>query len=258
MTASHAKRRPCRAAARRTRSSRRSGGAGRARRRPRRCAATGFRMPDVVSQYTTATWVMAGIGGERGVHRRRAPAARPPASRASACARPMTWQSRAMRAPYAPLTRIRTLPSRGTKVPSAASTTNVPLPWSGTATRSPPPAISASRRRTRAVMAMNALSREPQSWSIARFVLSAVVSGPGVRSHGSRDAVSAIGSSLVCGCSVNRLMMLGAPQNTRRARDSQVRRALRPPGCGRWRPQSETPQRRRARETDRARSARAP
>ena len=55
-----------------------------------------------------------------------------------------------------------------------------------TATRSPPPAMSASRRRTRAVMAMNAASREPQSASIARRVLSAVVRGPGVSSNGSR------------------------------------------------------------------------
>ena len=104
-----------------------------------------------------------------------------------------------MRAPYAPLTRIRTLPARGTNVPSAASTTKVPLPWSGTATRSPPPAISASRRRTRAVMAMKALSREPQSWSMARLVLSAVVSGPGVKSHASDGAVSSIISSLASG-----------------------------------------------------------
>src|SRR6266545_586453 len=47
-----------------------------------------------------------------------------------------------------------------------------------------PPATSSKRRRSSAVMAMNAGSREPQSLSMARRVSSCVVNGPGVNSSG--------------------------------------------------------------------------
>ena len=72
-----------------------------------------------------------------------------------------------------------------------ASTTNVPLPCSGTHTWLPSPETSSrSRRRTRAFMAMNSPSREPQSRSIASFVARLVVSGPGVSRNGSRGVPS--------------------------------------------------------------------
>src|SRR5262245_9549528 len=45
-----------------------------------------------------------------------------------------------------------------------------------------PPAMSSKRRRSSAVMPMNAGSREPQSSSIARRVSGRVVNGPGVNS----------------------------------------------------------------------------
>src|SRR5215469_2575851 len=82
----------------------------------------------------------------------------------------------------------RTCPSRGTSVFTAASTENVPLPCSGTHT-----CVSAAlrmpvrRSRTRAVTALNLLSQEPQSRSMAVLVASEVVSGPGVRRIGSRS-----------------------------------------------------------------------
>src|SRR5262245_64694248 len=47
-----------------------------------------------------------------------------------------------------------------------------------------PPATSSKRRRSSAVMAMNAGSRDPQSLSMARRVSSCVVNGPGVNSSG--------------------------------------------------------------------------
>ena len=60
-----------------------------------------------------------------------------------------------------------------------------PLPWSGMATkRSWPPASSTSRLRMRAFIATNRPSRDPQSRSMARLVVSEVVNGPGVRSNG--------------------------------------------------------------------------
>ena len=55
------------------------------------------------------------------------------------------------------------------------------LPWIGTQTWLPSPCASANRcRRSSAVRAMKAMSREPQSDSIASRVSGAVVSGPGV------------------------------------------------------------------------------
>src|SRR5262245_27771646 len=61
-----------------------------------------------------------------------------------------------------------------------------------------PPATSSKRRRSSAVMAMNAGSRDPQSLSMARRVSSRVVNGPGVNSSGD----CATSTSLVRGASV--------------------------------------------------------
>src|SRR5215472_15614007 len=47
--------------------------------------------------------------------------------------------------------------------------------------------MAVSRSRNRAVTALNLLSQEPQSRSIAAFVASEVVSGPGVSRIGSRS-----------------------------------------------------------------------
>ena len=91
-----------------------------------------------------------------------------------------------MRAQYAPLFGTSTFPARGTKVPIAASTENVPLPCRGTHVYSlPPPTISTRSLRRLAVMALKAASHEPQSFSMACLVRSDVVSGPGVSRIGS-------------------------------------------------------------------------
>ena len=102
--------------------------------------------------------------------------------------RPIIVVSRARRFPYAPLISTSTWPSRGTSVLIAASTENVPLPCIGTQTCvSPAWMMSTSFARTRAVTSLNAVSHEPQSRSIADFVASVVVRGPGVRRIGSRS-----------------------------------------------------------------------
>src|SRR5262245_25310785 len=81
----------------------------------------------------------------------------------------------------------------------AASTMKVPLPCSGMATwLRRPPAMSSKRRRSSAVMVMNAGSRDPQSLSMARRVSGCVVNGPGVNS--SEDC--AMATSLLGGTSV--------------------------------------------------------
>src|SRR5262245_5851130 len=71
-----------------------------------------------------------------------------------------------------------------------------------------PPAMSSRRRRSSAVMVMNAGSRDPQSLTMARRVSSCVVNGPGVNSSGD----SGTSTSLLGGASVG---MLGdhAPQS---------------------------------------------
>src|SRR5204862_8199186 len=82
----------------------------------------------------------------------------------------------------------RTCPLRGTSVLTAPSIENVPLPCIGTQTCVGAPLTMASRRsRTRAVTALNLLSHDPQSRSIADLVSSDVVSGPGVSRMGSRS-----------------------------------------------------------------------
>ena len=102
--------------------------------RDRRCSAVtfatvsiGFKMPDVVSQWTTATWVIAGS----------AASCRPSSSvstgRSSVVssivyARSCIEQISTIRLPYAPLTSNNTFPDRGMSVISIASTTKVPLP----------------------------------------------------------------------------------------------------------------------------------
>ena len=74
---------------------------------------------------------------------------------------------------------------RGTRVPIAASTAKVPLPWIGTQTWLPVPLAMATRRsQTLAVRALKLPSQEPQSVIIAARVRSDVVSGPGVRRMG--------------------------------------------------------------------------
>src|SRR6185312_4311448 len=71
----------------------------------------------------------------------------------------------------------------------AASTANVPLPCIGTHTcECAPDTMSSRRSRTSAVIALKLESHEPQSRSIATFVASDVVSGPGVSNTGSRLA----------------------------------------------------------------------
>src|SRR6185312_10517449 len=61
-----------------------------------------------------------------------------------------------------------------------------------------PPATSSKRRRSSAVMARNAGSRDPRSLSMARRVSSRVVNGPGVNSSGD----CAMAASLLGGTSV--------------------------------------------------------
>src|SRR5882757_6879268 len=93
-----------------------------------------------------------------------------------------------MRAQYAPLFGTRTRASRGTSVPSAASTENVPLPCIGTQTYSPSSPGSTMCTRSRQMLPviwLNDASQEPQSRSIACLVASDVVSGPGVSRIGS-------------------------------------------------------------------------
>ncbi len=80
------------------------------------------------------------------------------------------------------------MPSRGDRVVIAASTANVPLPWIGTQVwdglSGSTPAIASMLLRTRAVISMKSVSREPQSFSMASFTEAEVVSGPGVRRRG--------------------------------------------------------------------------
>src|SRR3954471_9237329 len=91
----------------------------------------------------------------------------------------MRWQ-------YAPLTGTRTLPVFGTSGAIAASSEKVPLPCIGTQTWVPaPPTMSTTSLQMLAVIALNDVSHEPQSRSIACFVASDVVRGPGVRRMGS-------------------------------------------------------------------------
>jgi hypothetical protein len=69
------------------------------------------------------------------------------------------------------LINTRTLPSRGTRVPIAASTAKVPLPCNGTQVWLPsPPTIFSRRWQTLAVSSLKSLSQEPQSTIIARRV----------------------------------------------------------------------------------------
>ncbi len=71
---------------------------------------------------------------------------------------------------------------------TAASTENVPLPCIGTQTWvSWPWTMSSSFFRTSAVTALKFASHDPQSRSIAVFVASDVVMGPGVSRIGSRE-----------------------------------------------------------------------
>src|SRR4029450_11495596 len=160
------------------------------RRRPRRAitaaiSATGLSPPDVVSQCTRATWVLA-PSPARAASPGAGSTARSSGTSSSTCARRWYWHMRSMRLPYAPLTSTSSLPSGGTSVASMASTMKVPLPCSGTHTCVPcPPARATSRSRTRALSAMKAGWGEPQSRSIACLVVVEVVSGPGVRRNGS-------------------------------------------------------------------------
>ena len=79
-----------------------------------------------------------------------------------------------------------TLPSRGTKVVSIASTANVPEPCIGTVTKSSAPfRIAGKRVSTDLLILMKAASREPQSCTMACLTDFEVVSGPGVSSSGS-------------------------------------------------------------------------
>ena len=148
---------------------------------------SGFRMPVEVSQWISPTCVIDGSA---------------PSRRSTSCGvvgtssavsktdsrRPIIRVSFAIRVPYAPLISTSTWPSRGTSVLIAASTENVPLPCSGTQTCVASPwTIETAFRRTSAVTALNAASQEPQSRSIAAFVGSDVVSGPGVSRIGSRE-----------------------------------------------------------------------
>ena len=102
--------------------------------------------------------------------------------------RPIICVSLASRSPYAPLISTSTWPLRGTSVLIAASTENVPLPCTGTQTCvSWPLTIATSFFRTSAVTALKFASHDPQSRSIAIFVSSDVVMGPGVSRIGSRE-----------------------------------------------------------------------
>ena len=88
---------------------------------------------------------------------------------------------RAMRWQYAPFSGTSTCPLRGTSVPIAASTENVPLPCRGThSCVAVAFTIASKRSRTRPVIWLKSLSQEPQSRNMLCRVASEVESGPGV------------------------------------------------------------------------------
>src|SRR5882762_8084734 len=100
--------------------------------------------------------------------------------------RPSTRHILAMRWQYAPFCGTSTCPVRGTSVPIAASTENVPLPCMGTHWCVPASCTICSRRsQTRAVILLKSTSQEPQSRSMLCLVRSEVVKGPGVSRYGS-------------------------------------------------------------------------
>src|SRR5512134_3924699 len=160
--------------------------------------ARSFRTPAPVSQWTWATCVIDGSAASAASTMAPVTGWSSGTGRSTA-ARPRYLQIRTMRAQYAPLFGTSTLPARGTTVPIAASTENVPLPCNGTHVYSlPPPTISTRSLRRLAVIALKAESHEPQSLSIACLVRSDVVSGPGVSRIGSLPRIIGF-SSLSCG-----------------------------------------------------------
>ena len=107
------------------------------RRRPRPCTAaaisrSGFSTPVVVSQCTTAT---PAIDGSRSMARPTSSGATgfAGADRSATCGMSAICAISIMRAPYAPLSTMRSVPPRGAKVRSTASTAYVPPPGSPTA-----------------------------------------------------------------------------------------------------------------------------
>ena len=162
------------------------------KRRPWCCTAAaisgkGLSMPAPVSQYTSATWVML-VSAIKAASIASGVALWSSATGSSTASRPKYASIFKMRWQYAPLLGTSTLPSLGTKVPSMASTENVPEPCSGThAWLCSAWAISSSIWQTAPVMLLKAASHEPQSCSMACLVRSDVVRGPGVSKSGSRS-----------------------------------------------------------------------
>ena len=158
-------------------------------------SATGLRMPELVSQWTSRTWVMSGsasrMAATSGAARRQVVAlvdhhkARGPDSQASG---PRACRRRHWRAPG---------PCRPSHegAEHGLDREGCRLPCIGTHSYSPAvsPASSSSRRRNSAVMARKSSSQDPQSRSIACFTEAAVVRGPGVSkiglAHGGRREV---------------------------------------------------------------------
>ena len=104
----------------------------------------------------------------------------------TAILRPAIRQIRLARWPYAPLTSSSTLPERGTKVVSIASTAKVPEPCIGTVVCVPLAFTTSGRRSNTSLLILrNVASREPQSCTITSLTRLEVVSGPGVKSNGS-------------------------------------------------------------------------
>src|SRR5512137_1559536 len=161
--------------------------------------ARSLRTPAPVSQWTCATCVIDGSAASAASTMAPVTGWSSGTGR-STTARPRTLQILTMRAQYAPLFGTSTLPARGTTVPIAASTENVPLPCSGTHVYSaPPPTISTRSLRRLAVIALKAESHEPQSFSIACLVRSDVVSGPGVSRIGSLPRIMSVSFGLLPG-----------------------------------------------------------
>ena len=143
-------------------------------------ASSGFKTPLVVSTCTNATSVTPPSAAN-------ASATRPGSTARSSSHSNTTTSRRARRAistirrPYAPFTNTSSRPSRGTRLCTAASTANVPLPCTKTAACVPEtPANPANRARTPSLIATKSPSRDPQSRPKAARVRADVVSGPGV------------------------------------------------------------------------------
>ncbi|CAJ4451731.1 Uncharacterised protein [Burkholderia pseudomallei] len=153
-------------------------------------SSSGFSRPALVSRCTSATCVRRASRASA-ASIACALAGSSSANGSSTCATPSRRRIAAIRAQYAPLFGTSTRASRGTSVPSVASTANVPLPCSGTHTyASPPPAIRTRSAQTLFVSRLKAASHEPQSRSIASRVMREVVSGPGVNRMGSRSGMA--------------------------------------------------------------------